>query len=239
VLVVWIGNFDGQGDPSFVGIDAAAPLFFRMTDALNLARADQPVAPLVPPAGVTRVTVCQESGDLPNVHCPHTLDTWYIPGKSPIRVSQLHRAVAIDVRTGVAACPPYSPETTRFEVFEFWPSDMLKLFREAGMPRRAPPAMPNCASDDSADAPRISSPLRNVSYTLRRSKPDGVIALEASAAADVENVFWFDGRVLIGKLAVSEGALAWRPAGDGVHLVRVIDDHGRAAERDVLVQFAP
>jgi len=26
VLVVWIGDFDGTGNPSFVGVDAAAPL---------------------------------------------------------------------------------------------------------------------------------------------------------------------------------------------------------------------
>ena len=239
VLVVWIGNFAGQGNPSFVGIDAAAPLFFRISDALNLARAEQPVPPLTPPPGVTRVTVCMESGDLPNVYCPHTVDTWYIPGKSPIRVSQLHRAVAIDVKTGRPACPPYNPEETRFEVYEFWPSDMLKLFREAGMPRRVPPPLPACASEDSADAPRISSPLRSVSYTLRRSAPEGVISLDASAAADVHSLFWFDGRSLIGKLAVSDGALGWRPSSDGAHVIRVIDDHGRASERDVQIQFAP
>ena len=236
VLVVWIGNFEGQGNPSFVGVDAAAPLFFRIADALNLLRANEPVPPSVPPKGVSRVAVCAASGDLPNVYCPHTVDTWYIPGKSPIRVSQLHRAVAIDTRTGRAACPPYALETTRFEVFEFWSSDMLKLFREAGMPRRMPPPLPSCANDD-GDAPRISSPLRNVSYTLRRSHPETVIALEASAAADARNVFWFDGRALIGKAAISDGALAWRPAAEGAHVIRVIDDHGRTAERDVQVQF--
>ena len=242
VLIVWIGNFEGPGNPSFVGIDAAAPLFFRITDALNLARPNEAVPRPVPPPGVSKVAVCAESGDLPNVYCPHTVETWYIPGKSPIRVSQLHRAVAIDTRTGRATCPPYSPETTRFEVFEFWPSDMLKLFREAGMPRRVPPPLANCASDDGTDAPRISSPLRNVSYIALqrgRSHTDTVIALEASAAADVHSVFWFDGRALIGQLPVSEGALAWRPATDGAHLLRVIDDHGRAAERDVQVQFTP
>jgi penicillin-binding protein 1C len=238
VLVVWIGNFAGEGNPSFVGIDAAAPLFFRIADGLNMARAEQRVPPLVPPAGVSRVRVCLASGDLPNVDCPQTVETWYIPGKSPIRVSQLHRAVAIDVTTGRAACPPYSPDTTRFEVFEFWSSDMLKLFREAGMPRRTPPAMPSCSSDDSADAPRIASPLRNVSYTLRRSKPESVIALEASAAADVRNVFWFDGRALIAKVSIGKGAFAWRPATDGAHLIRLIDDHGRMAERDVEIRFA-
>jgi penicillin-binding protein 1C len=176
---------------------------------------------------------------LPNVWCPQTVETWYIPGKSPIRVSQLHRAVAININTGRPACPPYSREDTRLEVFEFWSSDMLKLFREAGMPRRVPPVLPDCAAGDTADAPRIESPLRGVSYSFRRSRPDSSIALEAGFAGDVRNAFWFDGGALIGKASVNGGALAWRPSEDGAHLIRVVDDHGRSAERDVAVQFSP
>jgi penicillin-binding protein 1C len=237
VLVVWIGEFSGKGNPSFVGVDAAAPLFFRIADALNAARVDEAVPESKPPAGVSRVAVCAESGDLPNAWCPHTVETWYIPGKSPIRVSQLHRAVAIDIATGRPACPPYSPATTRMEVFEFWSSDMLRLFREAGIPRRTPPAMPSCTAEDASETPRIGSPLAGVMYTLRRSRPDAAIALDAGAAADVASVFWFDGSALIGKRAVGAGALAWRPSAEGAHLIRVIDDHGRVAERDVQVQF--
>ena len=237
VLVVWIGNFDGRGNPAFIGVDAAAPLFFRITDALNLARSTELVPPLVPPAGVSKVAVCSGSGDLPNADCPYTVDTWYIPGKSPIRVSQLHRAIAIDVQTGRPGCPPYGPGT-RFEVFEFWPSDMLKLFREAGMPRRTPPPLPACAVEDRLEPPRIASPLRNVTYALRPSASRDAIALDASVAADVQRLFWFDGSALIGVRAVSDGALPWRPSTAGMHLVRVVDDRGRSAERDVDVQFA-
>ncbi len=237
VLTVWIGNFGGEGNPAFIGVDAAAPLFFRIADALNLARPNEEPLPLVPPLGVEKVVVCAGTGDLPNVDCPRTEETWYLPGKSPIRVSQLHRVIAMDIHTGRPACPPYSANTTRFEVFEFWSSDMLKLFRESGLPRRAPPALPDCASTDSLEAPRISSPLRAVSYALHRSSSQDVITLEASVAADVRNVFWLDGSTLIGKQSVAEGAMAWRPAKDGIHLLRVIDDHGRAAERDVQVQF--
>jgi penicillin-binding protein 1C len=238
VLVVWIGDFTGKGNPSYIGIDAAAPLFFRIADAVNFTRMKESVPPLIPPPGVSRVKVCAESGDLPNVWCPHKIDTWYIPGKSPIRVSQLHRAVAIDIATGKPACPPYSPETTRMEVYEFWGSDMRKLFREAGIARRMPPTLPACAVDDASDTPRIASPLLGVTYMLRRSHPESVIALETSVAADVHNVFWFDGGALIGKFPVGAGALAWRPDSEGAHLIRVIDDHGRAAERDVQVQYA-
>jgi penicillin-binding protein 1C len=238
VLVVWIGDFEGQGNPAFMGIDAAAPLFFRIADAINLARARELFTPATPPPGVSRVAVCIESGDLPNVHCPRTVDTWYIPGKSPIRVSQLHRVVAIDGLTGRPVCPPY-PAGTRFEVFEFWSSDMLKLFRQAGMPRRTPPALPNCAAADFAEAPRLASPLRGVRYTLRRSTPQEAIALDANTAADVRRMFWFDGSALIGAQSVADGALAWRPAAGGVHLIRVVDDHGRSAEREVEVQLGP
>ena len=236
VLVVWIGNFDGQGNPAFIGVDAAAPLFFRVADALNLARPAEDVPAFTPPPGVARVAVCSGSGDLPNADCPHTVDTWYIPGKSPFRVSQLHRAVAIDSQTGRPACPPYTA-ATRFEVFEFWSSDMLKLFREAGMPRRMPPPLPACATNDRMEPPRIASPLRNVTYALRGSASRDQITLDASVAADVQRVFWFDGRALVGTRAVADGALPWRPTTAGAHLIRVVDDHGRSAERDVNVQF--
>ena len=236
VLIVWIGDFEGRGNPAFVGVDAAAPLFFRIADSLNLARPDQAVPPLTPPRGVAKVAVCADSGDLPNVHCPRTVETWYIPGKSPIRVSQLHRAVAVDPLSGRPLCPPY-PADTRFEVFEFWSSDMLRMFRQAGMPRRTPPPMPSCATEDPLDAPRIGSPLRGVSYTLRRTTPGEEIALEANVAADVRTVFWFDGSALLGIHRVADGPLAWRPATAGVHLIRIVDDHGRSAERDVEVSF--
>ena len=239
VLVVWIGDFEGKGNPAFVGVDAAAPLFFRIADAVNLSRSREEAPETKPPEGVARVAVCAASGDLPNAWCPQTVETWYIPAKSPIRVSQLHRAVAIDEATGRPACPPYLPDTVRWQVYEYWSSDMLKLFREAGMPRRRPPEMPACATDDGSDGPRIATPRMGVTYTLRRSRPDEVIALEAGVAADVREVFWFDGASLIGKVKAGAGALAWRPSADGAHLIRAIDDHGRAVERDVQVLLAP
>ena len=236
VLVVWIGDFEARGNPSFVGADAAAPLFFRIADALQLQEPDLTMPPPVPPPGVSTVTVCMASGDLPNKYCPQQVDTWYIPGKSPIRVSQLHRAVNIDVRTGRVTCPPFVAGQTRQEVFEFWPSDMMRLFREAGMPRRGAPMVPDCAADEASDAPRIAAPLRGVTYRLRSRNE--AIPLEANIAADVENVFWFDGAALIAKSVAARGAVAWTPAADGIHLIRVIDDHGRSAERDVRVQFS-
>jgi penicillin-binding protein 1C len=237
ILVVWIGDFEAQGNPSFVGVDAAAPLFFRIADALNLQKPDEVIKPPEPPPGVSKVAVCAESGDLPNKYCPQTAETWYIPGKSPIRVCQLHRVVTLDVGTGLPTCSAHAANATQEEVFEFWPSDMMRLFREAGMPRRKAPAMPDCAVDDASGIPKIATPLRGVTYTLRHKSGAETIPLEASTEADVDSVFWFDGAALIAKSTVTHGAIPWTPATDGIHLIRVIDDHGRTAERDVNIRF--
>jgi len=80
-----------------------------------------------------------------------------------------------------------------------------------------------------------------VSYTLRESGrtsgPGDSIPLDAAVGGDVGRVFWFDGSALIGAREVTDGALAWRPT-PGVHLIRVVDDRGRSAERDVEVRIA-
>jgi len=38
---------------------------------------------------------------------------------------------------------------------------------------------------------------------------------------------------------IADGALPWRPTTAGMHLIRVVDDHGRSAERDVEVRLTP
>lgn len=237
VLVVWTGNFDGSGNPAFIGIRTAAPLFFKIVDSLRAQHlaVEEPARPL--PPGVTRVEVCTASGDLPNDVCPDRSTTWFIPGKSPIRVSRLHRPVKIDMRSGKATCEdgPF----VRREIFEFWPSDMQRLFREAGMPRRQPPPLPDCASIDqnAGDAPAIVSPNSGAIYTMRLSKMTP-IALRANAGASAQSLYWFANGGLIGRGRANE-AIGWLPATPGRYELRVIDQLGRADVRAVEVEFVP
>ncbi len=243
VLAVWIGNFDGRPNPAFVGVKAATPLFFRLTDALALTLADEKPDAAQPPPGVTRVEVCAASGDLPNRWCPQTAPTWFIPGKSPIRVSTLHRPVTVDIHTGLPACPPYDPTSTRLEVFEFWPSDVQRLFREAGLPRRLPPQpAPDCTQATAAslvdDPPRLQSPLAGVVYTLRLSRPEETIGLQASVGADTETMYWFAGTRYLGN-SRKDAILPWRPGSSGHYELTVVDDQGRSASRSLDVEFMP
>ena len=239
VLVVWIGNFDSTGNPAFVGAEAAAPLFFQIIDALRAER-QQMVEPVWHmPAHLKRVQICLASGDLPNQWCPQKGMTWFIPGKSPIRVSNVHRPVVIDDATGQPACPPYDGKRTHVEVYEFWPSDLQQVFAQAGIPRRKPPQNPECtnAGATAGDPPQITSPLRGSTYAMRlNGRGQERIAFTATTDADVHVLYWFVNDAFVGRSGPGE-SLLWQPQTAGSFNVRVVDDHGRSDQRPLGVSL--
>jgi len=233
VLVVWVGNFDSTGNPAFVGADAAAPLFFQAIDAIRAERPQlaEPIRHM--PLHLKRVQICLASGDLPNQWCPQKGMTWFIPGKSPIRVSNVHRPVVIDDATGMAACPPYAGKRTHTEVYEFWPSDLQQVFAQAGIPRRKPPQNPDCknAGTPDGDPPQITSPLRGSTYAMRLAQlGQERIAFIATTDADTHALYWFVNDAYVGHSAPGE-SMFWQPQTAGSYNVRVIDDHGRSDQR--------
>jgi penicillin-binding protein 1C len=236
VLVVWTGNFDGHGNPALVGVQAAAPLFFRLYDAILAQRPSLHEPAFRQPPRLAKVDVCAASGDLPNADCPQNVSTWYIPGTSPIKVSEVHRRVWIDTRTGEQACPPYDPHHVRSEVFEFWPSDLLRLFEQAGMPRRRPPSAVACQRDGgSGTPPQITSPIVGATYTVRTNTDDQAnVPLSANADSEVRRLHWFVDNAYIGS-ATPGTAVPWKPTHSGQYTVRTVDDRGRADSRRLAV----
>jgi penicillin-binding protein 1C len=237
VIVVWVGNFDGSSNPEFIGVETAAPLFFRIADALRARDPRLAEPPHAPPKNLKRVQVCLASGDLPNAWCPQRGNTWFIPGKSPIRVSNVHRPIVLDNTSNTPACPPFAAGTTHTEIFEYWPSDLARVFRQAGIPRRTPPALPDCDSGgDDGQAPQITSPLRGETYTRRVSRSgEERIALNATVDANVHSVYWFVGDDFVGAANAGD-PLLWQPQLAGNFTVRAIDDHGRADARALKIE---
>ena len=240
VLAVWVGNFDGKPNPAFIGIKTAAPLFFQILDSLRHQRLLSPQSELeaMPPRTLTKVKVCSASGDLPNQYCKNLSETWFIPGKSPIKTSTLHRPVYFDNASNQVVCS--AGANTHEEIIEFWDSDMLRLFREAGMPRRVPPTLPaecsNKTQQTSDDKPQITSPLRGVTYTMRLSKPE-TIALKASRGGQGA-IYWFADKGFIAKSEAGAG-VPWTPQQAGHYVLRAVDEAGQADNREVVVEFVP
>ncbi|MEO5716619.1 MAG: penicillin-binding protein 1C [Luteolibacter sp.] len=233
VLVVWLGNFNGRGNNALVARRCAAPLLFDLFARLHLP--DKAVVP--PPEGVRRVELCAASGDLPGPWCSQTTSGWFIPGISPISMCALHREILVDGRTNKRVARDDGRPDLRREVCEFWPPDLLDLFREAGLPRRSPPDPENGTDTlegmDHGEAPKVISPLAGRSYQIDGSGNETGIPLKAEAAPGVGKLYWFCGEAFLGTSA-PENVLAWKPV-SGNHLLRVVDDHGRSAEASVRV----
>jgi penicillin-binding protein 1C len=240
VLAVWVGNFDGKGNPAFVGRSAAGPLLFDLFAAI--AKQGEGLGkPSATRQGlnIERIEMCAETGDLPGRYCPHTVPGWFIPGVSPIKVSTVHRAIPIDNASGKRACY-YDPKTSHFEIYEFWPSDLLRIFRQAGIARRQPPPfLHDCSLDQQSgngSAPRIASPGHNITYTLRADRlARERIPFEAVSDADVRRLYWLVDNRLVGE--ADAGKVFLWPAKAGDFTVSVLDDHGRAGQTQMRVRL--
>jgi len=232
VLGVWIGNFDGTPNANFIGREAAGPLFFQIVDALH-ARGPLREAIVHRHLNLKRIKVCALSGQLPGPYCTHFKETLFIPGKSPITTCSIHRGVPIDVRTGFRACPGSTGQVVT-RTYEFWPSDLLKLFRSAGLARKMPPPFdPACRKFAGAGAaPLISSPSRGIAYS---TAADGGTEIPFAAITDADSrvVYWFVDDQLVGT-SLSGESFMWK-ARPGSFLVRAIDQQGRAVAEQLRV----
>jgi penicillin-binding protein 1C len=169
---------------------------------------------------------------MPGPYCPSRKRTWFIPGRSPIATCAIHREVTVEAATGLRACPGETRGVRR-EVHEFWPSDLLALFRAAGVARRTPPPhSPRCSGGGYAaigGAPlRIESPEVRVAYLLRDGRTDAV-PLSAVSDADARRVHWFVDDAYVGE-SRSGGTLFWQ-ARPGRFVVRAVDELGRSETR--------
>jgi len=100
VLAVWIGDFSGKGHPSYIGGQAAGPLFFEIFDKLS----GELNSEFALNKSLKEVSVCSVSGKLPNTNCKATVKSLFMPGVSPIEKCKIHRAYYVDIDTGLRIC---------------------------------------------------------------------------------------------------------------------------------------
>jgi penicillin-binding protein 1C len=241
VLVIWVGNFDGSPNPAFVGAYSAAELFLDAAGAINAVEnlSDLPSAHMGS-LNLAKVRMCADTGDIGTGLCPETVSGWFIPGVSPIADSGIYREILVDTQSGLRACAERAGRTRR-EVWAFWPSDLQRMFSEAGVGKKRPPAYgPECMGEEAAEggSPLIISPKDGLVYLRSVSRPEsGGIQLQARADAGVSTLYWFYGSEFIGRSAPGD-LLSWVPPG-GNGAVRVLDDFGRGVRRELKVELVP
>ncbi len=236
VLAVWFGNFDNRSNAAFVGKTLASPLLFELIDSIH--KQTGPVVSIQKnpnTMNLTKIAVCKASGMLPTRYCKDTEMAWFIPGKSPIKTDTIYREIPIDKKTGLRACQ--FDESTRFEIYEFWPTDLLKIFKQAGIQRRIPPDYgTQCKLDQNGLIPQITSPQQAKNYVLRSHAVGGnIIPFAATVDADIRKLYWFVNESYVGSTQENKPFLWTAKAGQ--FTVRVVDDHGRSDAMDLIVKI--
>ncbi len=246
ILLVWIGNFNNQGNPHFIGNELAVPLFTDISLALakNLKLTD--ILPKnIENSSVREIQICSESGDINTDLCPNKPQNsiYIIPGKTPIKDTGILKKILVDTRTELRICQKTieNKDFVEERIAEFWSNDMQKYFREVGIYKDAPPPFditslkdPLCQpiNEDSFN-PIIETPKENVVYHINSSTPS--INLSASINYDSAWVYWFiDGKFLAQKEA--HIPLEYVPQKE-VFTVTAIDTYGRSTSRKVVVEI--
>lgn len=249
ILAVWLGNFDGYGNPVFNGRQLATPLLFEIAQNVMNENKKSPNYEAFEdmesrPPGIREVEVCAASGQLAHPFCRRKLSTHFIPGTSSIEKCDICREIYVNTKTGYRS--HNDGKDIQTEVFEFWTTDVLKIFRAAGVPRKTPPIFdPNQNKKNSNQltntnegfVPKIVSPMSNTEYLMSPGETlFNNLPLKATVDADVNEVYWFVDEQFIGRSDPQETQFwSLQP---GTFQIGVIDDKGRSSSKSVKIGVA-
>ena len=230
---VWAGNFDGQGTPSLVGSEVAAPILFALFNALPAANRW-----FTRPYQVSTREVCALSGMPVSDNCPTTKIDDYISNRSVNAPCRLHKQITIDNETGAVLCSHCRiGRSFHHAVFEEWhPAVATWLSKNGYAVQPIPPHNPDCVGVVAGQRPVIRSPSGDSEYHIR----EGVgleyqkLLLAASVSNRTKQIFWFVNGELIFKGAPTEPVFL--TPDPGRHLLTCVDDEGRSSSRTLVIK---
>lgn len=248
ILAVWLGNFNGYGNPIFNGRKLATPLLFEIaTNVLNedsnspgyeISKEMDPM-----PLGIRQIEVCATSGQLANPWCLRKLPTHFIPGVSSIQKCDICREIFINTKTGYRVNK--KGKNVKTEVYEFWTTNMLSIFRKAGVPVKAPPIFDPKKNQNNSElsiknkgfAPIIFSPMSETEYLMSPGETMfNNLPLKATVDGDVHEIYWFVDNQFIGRSDPQETQFwSLQP---GTFQIGVVDDKGRSTSIKVKIGVA-
>lgn len=228
VFIVWLGNFDNTSNNALIGRETAAPLMFTLIRQMAEDGLIHQPQFLSDALDLTSVDICLTTGELANSDCDTLGKTYFIPNVTQTPYRNITRKIPIDKMSGKRACR-HTPPLTELKSYQFWDSDVYKLYEQAGIHLEQPPDfIENCAVITdvmSGKAPIIKSPIDGsilISHTKNLK-----ITLSAEIDADATEVFWFVNDIFVGKSIRYESLKADIPARNAI--IRAVDNLGRVA----------
>ncbi len=228
-VAIWVGNFDGQGNPDLSGAASATPLLFEIFNTLDYNSTDEWNRA---PADVDYRIVCSESGLVPSDDCDKTLIDYFIPTVSSAQSCQHIQEVCVSADSKTSFCSSCKPSTgTKSKKYHRYSPELLVYYKSEHTPIDLPPRHnPKCSRILHEDAPVINSPLSGKQYLIDR-REELPMKLACAVPADVDVVYWYLNDKLICEAAPYNSVFV-KPA-RGKNKISCCDDKGR--NRDIFV----
>jgi penicillin-binding protein 1C len=230
---VWVGNFDGTGNPALNGADMATPLLFELFSSLSPG---EQLDWLRRPLSLATRKVCTRTGLPPGPQCPSTLTDDYLPGVSLSATCTCRKACWVDADGRwqyLPNCLP--PQGARQQVYDHFAPEVLAWYRAQAVPVQAPPPLhASCTRAPAQDGLTITSPAEGASYLIDRKRPRK-LSLEAHVPADAQKLYWFANGQFLGSVPPGQ-PLFWQPQA-GPLLLEAQDDRGRRAQVRCTVEW--
>ncbi len=227
---VWVGNFSGEGVPELSGADKAAPLLFRIFNAVDY---DSEEDWYHMPDELKFRYVCSESGKIPDDFCVNQVIDYFIPGVSEADICDHMKAVYINPDSSIAFCTSCKPDAGYIKAYYFnYRPEIITYMNENNISYlKIPPHNPDCERLMAGSAPVITSPVHENEYfaDIRDSMQ---IMLSCNAANDVARVYWYINNKFY-KSALANEKVFFQPP-EGKVKISCSDDKGR--NRDIIIK---
>lgn len=230
---VWVGNFSGEGVPELSGADKAAPLLFRIFNAVDYDSEEDWYSM---PDELGFRYVCSETGKIPNEYCESQVIDYFIPGVSPAVVCDHLKTVYINPDSSVSYCTTCKPDAGYIKAY--YPNhapEIITWYDENNIKYlKIPPHNPDCERLMTGIAPDITSPVNENEYFVD-IKDSMHIMLSCNAANDVDKVYWYINNKFY-KSAPANKKIFFQPPEGRVH-ISCSDDKGRNSDVNIIVRY--
>ncbi len=230
---VWVGNFSGEGVPELSGAEKAAPLLFRIFNAIDY---DVEEAWYTMPRELGIRFVCSESGLLPNDYCNNQVMDYFIPGISPSETCHHLKTVFVNPDSTMSYCRSCLPEAGYIKaLYPNLPPEIITYYDDNAINYMAiPPHNPDCERLFGGSAPKITSPVHENDYFIDRHDTMQIM-LKCNAANDVNTVYWYINKRFYKSCAAGE-KLFFHPPKGRVQ-ISCSDDKGRNTDIWIRVKY--
>lgn len=233
---VWVGNADGEGRPGLTGIQAAAPIFFEVMDALpnNNSQWFHP-----PYDELIEVEICSESGYLKGIFCEETNIKWISKNGVTTEACPYHQIVFLNrdkTHRVNSSCYPLidMQEKSWFvlpPIMEFYYAPMHPEYRVL------PPFGENCIKDLEGVMAFIY-PKRNEIVLLPKTFDEEIneVVFKLAHSSKESIVNWYLDSQFVGQTETfHELAISPKP---GKYILTVVDEQGNELKEKVEIKTA-